>query len=72
MGSRAVVVLCRDEDVARRRFGVTDEGIGIVYGRTGRRFFGDAMPQLEKELLEHLPDTLTRNDAYWLRTGRPP
>jgi protein phosphatase len=42
MGSRAVVILCRDEDAARRRFGVTDEGAGIVYTRTGRRFFNDA------------------------------
>ena len=64
MGSRAVVVLCRDEEVARRRFGVTGEGIGIVYTRTGRRFFGDSMPQLEVELLEHLRDTLTANDAW--------
>lgn len=42
MGSRAVVVLCRDEDVARRRFGVVGEGIGACYTRTGRRFFDDA------------------------------
>jgi protein phosphatase len=41
MGSRAVVVLCRDAEAARRRFGVTD-GAGIVYTRTGRRFFNDA------------------------------
>ena len=64
MGSRAVVIVCRDEDAARRRFGVSGEGIGIVYTRTGRRFFGDAMPQLETELLTHLRDTLTRNDAW--------
>jgi protein phosphatase len=37
MGSRAVVIICRDEQAARRRFGVTGEGIGIVYTRTGRR-----------------------------------
>jgi protein phosphatase len=64
MGSRAVVIVCRDEDAARRRFGVTGEGIGIVYTRTGRRFFGDSMPQLETELLAHFRDTLTRNDAW--------
>jgi protein phosphatase len=64
MGSRAVVVICRDEETARRRFGVSGEGIGIVYTRTGRRFFGDAMPALETELLEHLRDTLTRNEAW--------
>jgi len=64
MGSRAVVVVCRDEEVARRRFGMSGEGIGIVYTRTGRRFFGDAMPQLESELLAHVRDALTRNDAW--------
>jgi protein phosphatase len=61
MGSRAVVVVCRDEDVARRRFGVDGQGIGIVYTRTGRRFFNDS---LEAELLAHLRDTLTANDAW--------
>jgi len=64
MGSRAVVVVCRDEDAARRRFGVTGEGIGIITTRTGRRFFGESMPQLESELLAHLRDVLTRNDAW--------
>lgn len=49
MGSRAVVVVCRDEDVARRRFGVAGEGIGIITTRTGRRFFDDA--EMERELL---------------------
>lgn len=64
MGSRAVVVICRDEETARRRFGVTGEGIGIVHTRTGRPFFGDSMPKLETELLEHLRGALTRNDAW--------
>jgi protein phosphatase len=35
MGSRAVVVCCRDEDAARRRFGIVDEGFGVCYTRTG-------------------------------------
>jgi protein phosphatase len=42
MGSRAVVVLCRDAGAARRQFGVADDALGIVYTRTGRRFFDDA------------------------------
>lgn len=42
MGSRAVVIVCRDEEVARARFGVVGDGAGICYTRTGRRFFGDA------------------------------
>ena len=49
MGSRAVAVVCRDEAAARRRFGVEGEGIGIVYTRTGRRFFADAA--LEQQAL---------------------
>lgn len=41
MGSRAIVIVCKDEAAATRRFGVIDEGIGICYTRTGRRFFND-------------------------------
>lgn len=52
MGSRAVVVLCRDEEVATRRFGVVDDESGIVYTRTGRRFFDD--PAVEREVLDRL------------------
>ncbi len=62
MGSRAVVVLCRDEGVARRRFGVVDEGSGIVYTRTGRRFFDDR--DLEAELLGRVAAALTES-GFW-------
>jgi protein phosphatase len=41
MGSRAVVVICRDEDAARERFGIVGDGSGICYTRTGRRFFDE-------------------------------
>ncbi|HWX53473.1 MAG TPA: polynucleotide kinase-phosphatase [Verrucomicrobiae bacterium] len=47
MGSRAIVIVCRDEDAARKRFGVIAEGIGICYTRTGRRFFNDARTEAE-------------------------
>ncbi len=49
MGSRAIVVVCRDEEAARSAFGVVGEGAGACYTRTGRRFFGDEA--LEAELL---------------------
>lgn len=42
MGSRALMIVCRDADTARRRFGVTTGEIGAVYTRTGRAFFNDA------------------------------
>jgi len=47
MGSRAVVIACRDRDAARRRFGVAEDEAGTCYTRTGRRFFGDATLELE-------------------------
>jgi len=49
MGSRAIVVVCRDEDTARHRFGIMSGETGIVYTRTGRRFFEDTA--LETALL---------------------
>ena len=52
MGSRAVLVLCRDEATAVRRFGIDGDGAGIVYTRTGRRFFDDRA--VETALLEHV------------------
>jgi protein phosphatase len=52
MGSRAVVIVCRNAQAARRYFGVTDDGIGIVYTRTGRRFFTDAA--VESAVLDRL------------------
>ncbi|WNE99376.1 polynucleotide kinase-phosphatase [Streptomyces luomodiensis] len=42
MGSRAVVLVCRDADVARERFGAPDGVSGAVHTRTGRPFFDDA------------------------------
>ncbi len=40
MGSRAVLLACRDEETAQARFGVPDGLPGAVYTRTGRPFFG--------------------------------
>jgi protein phosphatase len=39
MGSRAIVVVCRDEGAARRRFGADAGETGAIYTRTGRAFF---------------------------------
>lgn len=41
MGSRAVAIVCKDNAAARARFGVEEDSIGILYTRTGRRFFED-------------------------------
>jgi protein phosphatase len=42
MGSRAVVIVCRDAETAARRFDVpTDSSGGVILTRTGRRFLED-------------------------------
>ncbi|GAB3241224.1 polynucleotide kinase-phosphatase [Hymenobacter seoulensis] len=62
MGSRVVVVLAKDEDAARRRFGVVGEGPGKCYTRTGRNFFND--PALEAAFLTRLQEALT-TAGFW-------
>jgi protein phosphatase len=47
MGSRAIVIVCLDDEVAARRFGI--EGVGICYTRTGRPFFED--PAMQEAVL---------------------
>jgi protein phosphatase len=64
MGSRAVVVVCRDESVTQQRFGISTGELGICYTRTGRRFFDDA--SLEAEFLQRLNQALTHSD-FWDR-----
>jgi protein phosphatase len=41
MGSRAVVVVCRNDKTASERFGVDAGETGAIYTRTGRPFFDD-------------------------------
>nr|WP_262489956.1 polynucleotide kinase-phosphatase [Hymenobacter sp. AT01-02] len=62
MGSRVVIVLARDEEAARRRFGVVGEGPGRCYTRTGRNFFTDAT--LELAFLTRLQNALT-TAGFW-------
>ncbi len=61
MGSRAVAVICLDAEAARRRFGVSGKS-GIVYTRTGRRFFDCGGH--EAELLARLRTALTAT-GFW-------
>jgi protein phosphatase len=71
MGSRAVVIVCRDAEEARRRFGVLgetagEEVIGTCFTRTGRRFFDDLA--LERALLLRLREALDRS-GLWDQLG---
>ncbi|MGW5032258.1 polynucleotide kinase-phosphatase [Streptomyces nigra] len=51
MGSRAVALVCRDAEAARRHFGV-DGPTGSLYTRTGRPFFDD--PAVTETILERI------------------
>ncbi|AEI64392.1 polynucleotide kinase-phosphatase [Corallococcus macrosporus] len=62
MGSRAVVVIARDEAAALRRFGVTTGELGVCYTRTGRRFFSDE--GLEAAFLGKVRAALTAS-GFW-------
>ncbi|MET9366285.1 polynucleotide kinase-phosphatase [Streptomyces griseoflavus] len=57
MGSRAVALVCRDADVAARRFGVAGGETGSLYTRTGRPFFDDA--SVTEEILARLRTAVT-------------
>lgn len=62
MGSRAVLVICKDEETAIKRFGVRNEGIGICFTRTGRNFFNDS--EIEKEFISRVNQCLTTTN-FW-------
>ena len=68
MGSRAIIIVCRDEPTARARFGVLDEGSGIVYTRTGRRFFND--PALEAAFIDRVRQAITTS-GLWAELNTP-
>jgi len=65
MGSRAVVVLCRDPETTRKRFGIANgalETAGVCYTRTGRRFFDDSV--LEHQFLNRLRQAIERSGLW--------
>ncbi|HEY6116036.1 MAG TPA: polynucleotide kinase-phosphatase [Candidatus Dormibacteraeota bacterium] len=63
MGSRAVLIVCRDEESAIDRFGLAPRsGIGVCYTRTGRPMFPDG--EMERKLLDAVGETLTAV-AFW-------
>ena len=41
MGSRSVIIACRNEEAAQKRFGIVGPESGVVLSRTGRPFFSD-------------------------------
>ena len=64
MGSRAVIVICRNAAEAASRFRVSPTRRGVIYTRTGRAFFGD--PAVEAGLLDCLDAAMTAS-GFWDR-----
>ena len=62
MGSRAIAIVCKEPDVAKKRFGLLHSYLGTVYTRTGRKFF--EQEKTEKEFLEMLNAALTASN-FW-------
>ncbi|SEW50547.1 polynucleotide kinase-phosphatase [Chitinophaga arvensicola] len=62
MGSRAVVIVCKDESVAVNRFGVEGEGNGVVYTRTGRPFFTEK--EMEQVFISRINNALISTGFY--------
>lgn len=62
MGSRAVVVICKDENTVVERFGIENDGIGKCFTRTGKNFFSDS--HLEVEFLSRIQTALSNAD-FW-------
>jgi protein phosphatase len=66
MGSRAIVIVCRDTATTQQRFGMVDGGLGICYTRTGRPFFADHA--MESALLTQVHSALTAA-GFWEALG---
>ena len=62
MGSRSIVIACRDAEVAARRFGVRDGRAGVCLTRTGRHFFDD--PALEAALVARVSRAAAAADLW--------
>jgi protein phosphatase len=62
MGSRAVVVVCRDPSVAVTRFGIESEAAGSIFTRTGRPFFADSAT--EEAFLEKVRSGIGRTGLW--------
>ena len=62
MGSRAIVLIGKNEAVIETRFGIRKEGFGICYTRTGRNFFTDK--NLELAFLNKVKNALDKANVW--------
>lgn len=62
MGSRAVVIVCKNKEAVKRRFGIDEDSIGVCYTRTGRSFFTEK--HTEQAFLALVQQVLTERN-FW-------
>jgi protein phosphatase len=62
MGSRAIVIVCKDEKMVESRFGIKDGSIGVVYTRSGRPFFAEK--EKEQAFLQKVRAVLNERDLW--------
>jgi protein phosphatase len=62
MGSRAIVIVCKNNQTARKRFSITNDSIGICYTRTGRNFFQKI--ELEYDFLERMQQAIGKSGLW--------
>jgi protein phosphatase len=62
MGSRTIVIVGKNEAAIQEAFGITNEGIGVVYTRTGRSYFNDK--ETEQAFLQRVNAALESSGFY--------
>jgi protein phosphatase len=62
MGSRAIVIICKDKNVVKDRFGVDEDVLGVCYTRTGRNFFAEA--NIEVQFLKKVHEAVGRGGLW--------
>jgi len=62
MGSRAVIIVCRDVASAQKRFRTDEDRCGILLTRTGRPFFSQG--NFETEILSRLQQAIEKADLW--------
>ncbi len=62
MGSRAVIQIGKDATAIKKAFGITTGELGMIYSRSGRRFFNEH--SLEQEFLMRLSQAIAQSGLW--------
>ncbi len=62
MGSRVIIVICKDSAAVKKHFGISGNEIGCAYTRTGRNFF--IQPDIEQEFLIRTQRAITESGLW--------